>query len=278
MARPKDMPIFISYAYAREPDTQLFAELTKKAIGPNRSLTSFADACNLSKSTVSRILNQQFKSTSSDKVIQAIAANADPQSGVTAELLLKAQGRVPVRIDGVQINYNSPIANAVVPTSSTKRRSAKSTGLHSDIAQEIICNALLEKGYRISVIDQKNVVSIPGLSYKADFVIEINNAQKRLGFNRWAFDVHMDGIRPIMHKMSWIFGTAYLESFRDHKTKMSLIVDNKAEFDEVKKLLQQVQIHDLVSIILIDANNRRIVEEFQIPTKDRLCAPVIIMD
>lgn len=277
MSRPKGMPIFISYTHASEPDTQLFAELTKKAIGPDRSLTNFASACELSPSTVSRIVNQQFKTPSSDKVIQAIAANADPKSGVTAEILLKAQGRVPVQISEVTLDPNSILAKSVT-TPLTKRRKAKGTGLHSEIAQEIIQTALLKKGYRISVVDKKNVVSIPGLQYRADFVVEINRGPANLGFNRWAFDVHMDGVRPIMQKLSWIFGTAYLESFRDKKTKMSLIVNNKTEFDEVKKLLKQVRIHDLVSIILIDANKRQIVEEFLVPTKDDLRAPVIIMD
>ena len=277
MARPKEMVIFTSYAHAKEPDTQLFADLTKRAIGPNRSLTSFASACKLSPSTVSRIVNQQFKSPSSDTVIQAIAANAAPGSGVTEELLLKAQGRVPVQITGVTVNPNSPIMQAVVPPI-TRRRRSKSTGLYSDIAKEIIQTALLKKGYRISVVDQANVITIPGMSYQADFVVEIHKGKEKLGFNKWAFDIHMDGVRPMMHKLSWIFGTAYLDSFRDRKTKMSLIVNNQEEFNDVKKLLQQVRIHDLVSIILIDANNRRIVEEYQIPTKSIAGDPVIIMD
>lgn len=278
MPRKKGLSIFISYAYAEQPDPVLFAELTKKAIGPDRSLTNFADLCNLSPSTVSRIINQQFKTTSSDEVIKAIADNADPRSGVTADLLLKAQGRVPIQFIDARPNHKGSTASSRKDTHSICRRKPSSLGLYHDVAREIIQTNLLKKGYHISLGSNRNLISLPGLQYRADFIVELTADNTALEFDKWAFDVHMNGIRPIMHKVSWIFGAAYLESFRERRIKVSLIVDNPTEYEEVKKLLQNIQINDFVSIILIDANKRCIIQEFQIPTKDGFVTKPLLIE
>lgn len=275
MPRKKGIPIFISYAHAERPDPQLFAELTKKAIGPDRSLTSFADSCNLSPSTLSRIINQQFKTTSSDEVIKAIADNADPHSGVTADLLLKAQGRVPVQFVDARVNLENPAARALIGNHVTRRKRPSSSGLYHDVAREIIQTNLLNKGYHISV-SNNNAVLIPGLQYRPDFTVEIAANDSGIDFDKWVFSVHLNSIRPIMQKLSWIFGAAYLESFRNRRIKLSLVVDSQTEFEEVKEALQSIQIYDYISIILIDTNIRSILEEFQIPTKDKtLAAPLL---
>lgn len=277
MPRKKGIPIFISYAHAEKPDPQLFAELTKKAIGPDRSLTSFADSCKLSPSTLSRIINQQFKTTSSDEVIKAIADNADPHSGVTADLLLKAQGRVPIQFVDVRLNVDNPAAGALFGTYGVRRRRPNYSGLYHDVAKEIIQTCLLNKGYHISVNNSSDDDFIPGLQYRSDFVIEIAANDSILDFDKWIFAVHMNSIRPIMQKISWMFGAAYLESFRDRRMKLSLIVDNQSEFEEVKKSLQTIQIYDYISIILIDTNARSAIEEFQIPTRDNSLASPLLM-
>ena len=278
MPRKKGLSIFISYAHAEKPDPELFAELTKKAIGPDRSLTNFADLCNLSPSTVSRIVNQQFKTTSSDEVIKAIADNADPRSGVTADLLLKAQGRVPIQFIDARPDTKGSTVSSRKDTHSLGRRKASSLGLYHDIAREIIQTNLLSNGYQISVNNNSNIISIPSLQYRADFIVELAKGGSTLEFDKWVFDIHMNGLRPIMHKVSWIFGAAYLESFRDRRIKVSLIVDNPTEYEEVKKLLQTIQITDLVSIILIDAKKRCVVQEFQIPTKDGFVTKPLLIE
>ena len=278
MPRKKGLSIFISYAHAEDPDPELFAELTKKAIGPDRSLTNFADLCNLSPSTVSRIINQQFKTTSSDEVIKAIADNADPRSGVTADLLLKAQGRVPIQFIDARPNRKSSTNPSRKNVHSIGRRNSSSLGLYHDIAREIIQTNLLNKGFHISVKNNSNIISIPGFQYRADFIVELTEENATLEFDKWAFDIHLNGIRPIMHKVSWIFGAAYLDSFRDRRIKVSLIVDNPTEYEEVKKLLQAIQIDDLVSIILIDANRRRVIQEFQIPTRDGFVTKSLLIE
>ena len=55
-------------------------------------------------------------------------------------------------------------------------------------------------------------------------------------------------------------------------------MDNPTEYEEVKKLLQAIQIDDLVSIILIDANRRRVIQEFQIPTKDGFVTKPLLIE
>ena len=81
-------------------------------------------------------------------------------------------------------------------------------------------------------------------------------------------DVHFGDKRPLMHKLCWLFGTAYLESPLKNGIKASLIVTDKDEFEDAKDRLMDVRIEDVISLILVDINKRTVLEEFFVPMKD----------
>lgn len=268
MPRKKSSPIFISYTSVNRPDNAAFAELVKKAIGPDRTVSEFAEVCGVSPSTMSRIVKNQFKNPSSDIVIKAIADNADPTGGVDADALLRASGRAPIQLDGPTQAFVS------VPTEAGKTAllaevitGRKGEPLNNLIARETIQNALLAAGFGIKVSAGENIISIPGLRYKADFCIDLN-MNEDLGFDKWAFDVCLSSVRPITHKLSWIFGAAYLDSTRDRRIKVSLVVSDQNDFDNTKSTFSSIKIHDLVSVVLIDPKLQTVIDEFQIPTDD----------
>lgn len=268
MPRKKSSPIFISYASVGRPDNAAFAELVKKAIGPDRTVSEFAEICGVSPSTISRIVKNQFKTPSSDVVIKAIADNADPVGGVDADSLLRASGRAPIQLDGpTHVFVNAPTDAGKSKLLAEVVTGRKGEPLNNIIARETIQNALLSAGHGIKVSPGENIISIPGLRYKADFCIDLDSGED-LGFDKWAFDACLASVRPITHKLSWIFGAAYLDSTRDRRIKVSLVVSDPNDFDNTKKTFSNIKIHDLVSVVLIDPRAQIIIDEFQIPTVD----------
>lgn len=73
-------------------DGRRFAALLEAAIGPDRNTSTFARVCGVNQATLSRILSAKNKGPSSQAILRAIADNACPNSGVTYELLLVANG------------------------------------------------------------------------------------------------------------------------------------------------------------------------------------------
>lgn len=68
-----------------------------RAKGDKRTMKQFAQECGVSPSTMSRIVHQGIRGTSSDRLIKTIAEHADPESGVTIDALMAAHGMVLVR-------------------------------------------------------------------------------------------------------------------------------------------------------------------------------------
>lgn len=68
------------------------ARLLIKAKGNGRSMRQFADECGVNHSTFSRIANKMFKGASTEKLIRTIAEHADPESGITLDALMAANG------------------------------------------------------------------------------------------------------------------------------------------------------------------------------------------
>lgn len=269
---------FPGYVRVSEPDKEELARLTALAKGENRSLREFAAACGVSTSTLSRIINLKSDSETpnSDSLIAAIAENADPESGVTLGMLLDAHGIAPMMLanidsgelgSSVVISSNIPISNDIVRTDGTIIKGTKMTNLRENLCREILQNELLSRGYEVSVELRKNIVfSADKLRYIADFVFE-TNALEDCGIKKWAFDVHNGVMRPLMHKMSWVFGMSYLDPLRNKNMKFSMITTEEKAFEDAKGRFSDVRIPDLISIIYIDINNRRVVDEYIIPTE-----------
>lgn len=291
MPRKKKENIFPDYVRVRYPDMAVLAALTKKAIGPNRSVTEFAEACGLAASTISRILNEKFTNPVSDGVIAAIAKNADPESGVTLEDLLAVHGLIPI----VYVNEGKaiPLDESVGPKKPPKKQVKDGAILqrqygalldfdtsiiskaienawratNEDILprrfREIIQNALVDHGYSIELLKDFDIVNLSQFRYKTPFTF-ITNAVEIDGLQKWAFDIHDDIRFSLYQKISWIFGTAYLESPYRHGIKVSLVTMDTDQFNEAKEKFSTITIPDCISIILVDITKKQVMEEYQI--------------
>lgn len=85
-----------NYIGLSDPNRKELALLLKKAKGGGRSMRQFAEECGVNQSTFSRMENQVFTGASSEKVLRAIAEHADPESGVTLDMLMAANGMAKI--------------------------------------------------------------------------------------------------------------------------------------------------------------------------------------
>ena len=275
MGKPKKTDILSEFERVSKPDIPLFAELTNQAKG-DRSVTEFAECCGVNASTMSRIINGRFSSPVSDELVVAIAANADPRSRVSFEALLEAHGlKMPKKtrelVDDLQEMLNEKVANLGVTIDTDGRKSflGKGESMLEQNAREIIQNDLLEKGFKVSVEQEVDVLDGPVFSYTADFAID-TDALNADGLEKWIFEVKLGSRIEVIRTLDRFFGCFYFDSPAAKKMKFTLAVFDKPSFYRVKDALEDREIPDCFSIMLLDARNRSVQYEYIV---DRLGHP-----
>ena len=98
--RKIDMTELANYIRIRPPDKEKLAELLVRAKGASRSMRQFALDCGVNPSTLSRIVNMKTSGACTDELLQKVAQNSDTESGITFEILMDANGKVPRRMTG----------------------------------------------------------------------------------------------------------------------------------------------------------------------------------
>lgn len=138
--------LFLPVAKTHEPDKQALAALLNRAKG-DRTLKEFAGLCNVNPSTLTRIMQQTNRGSSTLELIEAIADNAAPESGVTLDALLTANGYTRIYSPSSMPAYASHVEamarnailngllfkNAEVHLESTRCQISKSMGFQPDI-------------------------------------------------------------------------------------------------------------------------------------------------
>ncbi|MFR1286972.1 MAG: hypothetical protein ACLSCD_04985 [Subdoligranulum sp.] len=89
--------------------------------------------CGVNPSTLSRIVNMKTSGACTDELIQKVAQNSDPESGITFEILMDANGKVPRRMTG---KYTSKEFEATEKS-----------------ITDIIFKELEDRGYRTSILE-----------------------------------------------------------------------------------------------------------------------------
>lgn len=126
-----------------------------------------------------------------------------------------------------------------------------------------IQNMLVDLGHSIQLHKDYDISTLPQFRYKAHFAFT-TDAVAGYGLDKWAFEVLIDDKFTAVQKLSWIFGTAYLDSPYKAGTKVSLVIFDEEEFELVKDKFAGIAIQDCVSVILMNKKDYEIIEEFQI--------------
>ena len=277
MPRRKTTSEFPGYVRVGPPNYEVLAGLVKKAIG-SRSLAEFSEVSGISPSTLSRIINNKFTSPSSDSVIARIIENIEPESGVTREDILTAHGIAPLLLDANSDNVGnidwsrtiisgqagSGKSSTLIKAIEDSVRASGNASVVEKVCQEAIQNRLLQRGCSLSLIRKFDIISLDSVHYRADFTFK-TDALADHGIEYWAFDVADTSYRPLMHKLSWVFGTAYLQPLRERAIKMSLVTTDKEQFEDTKERFTGITIQDDISIVLVDMTTGSVSDEYQIP-------------
>lgn len=229
---------------AGEVDREKTVDLFNRAMGP-RSKRKFADDLGVNVSSVSRISNGQVNEIS-PPLLAKIAFYADPNSGVTLDQLMEAQGLI----------------------NSNERE--KLSSRYGEECRRIMVDELLRRGYSVNYGSQSEFNDIQKQLF-ADFVIKTN----ALGSDdaRWIVECKMMSqysMLPIGTGRSkiWIDSAMAFYYCGGKAGRISLIVDNRAVFEQMKTRMSELTVPNEISVILISTNQGKVLDEYAVPLTD----------
>lgn len=223
-------------------DPETLIELIRAAMG-NRSQRKFAGEIGVNVSSISRILSGKV-SEISDTLLAKIAANAAPDSGVTIEKLMAAQG--------------------VVEAENRRELGRK----FEENCRRIFADELLRKGYSVSYPTELSCKS----RYLYDFGIQTDALPKGNGL--WLVNVRMMSGRVLLptgmgSTQIWI-DSAMAAYYRGESIgRISMVVELRSMFEQIKTRLEEVPVRDEISVLLISEGAGKIVDEYIAPLIDK---------
>ena len=283
MGRKKITNLFPDYIRTGKADLETLSQLVLRAKG-SRSMNDFAKECEVNTSTISRIINMKNTTACSDDVLMAISKAADPESGVTLEQLLMANGMVKLVPAGTEGAVVSPtqIVFGLADIAEEKQIESVSNELLQgarkylsesrleENCRESLQNSLLLGGYLVELLPYNKMDWPRNRQFKGDFAIRTNALQEE-GIDIWLFDCksYTAGIgRGTIGQMNRLFGMAYMDSPREHGIKVSIVVDHSIMIEQARDYYAGYKIRDYFSFVLIDSADRRVIDEFCIPRID----------
>lgn len=233
--------VILKSAYrTKEGDPEKLIDLIKAAMG-KRSQRKFAEDLGVNVSSISRILSGKVSEVS-DMLLAKIAANADPDSGVTLEALMDAQGMV------------------------VAESRAQLASKFEENCRRVIADTLLQKGYTVAYLEEPQRYAS---RYLCDFEIRTNAVKGE----RWLFEVKMYSQYSILptgvgSSRIWLDSAMAAYYRGENIGRVSLVVDHRAIFEQMKERLKEAPIRDEISVILISVGAGKVIDEFVAPMND----------
>lgn len=265
-----------TYIRVDSPDKERLSDLVVRAIGPSRNQTEFAKVLGVNPSTLSRIINKKNSGASSDDLILSIADHADPGSGVTEEMLMRAHGMVPDRDERGRIMYSRQLNEE-----------------YSENVIKQISTEILDRGYSVNrMMREVRYPVVQGTaSLRADIVVETNAVEG--GNHLWAFDCLLPRMfqgysaagriseptihdkmrfagRNIFDRIGRILALEYagIVHKEDIPEKFSLVIADREAYAYVIERYKDFSFPRQFSFILLDLEYGYIVEEFNCKRAD----------
>ena len=226
---------------AGDVDREQTVDLFNLAIGP-RSKRQFADDLGVNVSSVSRISNGQVNEIS-PQLLAKIAFYADPNSGVTLDQLMEAQGLVD------------------------SRGREKQSLQYEQECRRIMADELLSREYSV-FYGSKNDLGLTEEYKIGDFSLRTNalGAENAL----WIIEcktMTQYSMLPIGSGRSriWIDRAMAYYYCGGKAARISLVVDHSAVFEQMKKRMSVYTIPNEISVILISTKQGKVLDEYVAP-------------
>ena len=238
-----------------DPDLDRFAELVVAAKGA-RSMRAFAQACNLNPATFTRITKKLNTGSSRTKLIESIAANADPESGVTLALLADANGYTLQEVHTI----SERISNQPVFTNS--KTSAPYISVHAIITQAL---TIENPGIKVRR-NSWHLSEYPFL--KPDLLLDVksNDNNDELLFVEYLSQHNLTPQQIFGRFCQYIL----IDSFKvDNLPPIGflLAISNATAYDNTLEVFGNKRMPINVSLIFVDLENGEITKKHKFPRK-----------
>lgn len=248
-----------SYIFKKthEMDKDKFAELLNAAKGA-RTMKDFSEICGVNPSTFTRIIQKANKGSSSTELLEAIAENAIPNSGVTIEALADANGYTVERDWGIKAlklttmgtNIETLVRNVLVQELLDRNAEVRMGNIRYNFGKTMALSpdALIMTdafGKKDEVWFVDSIATTMDAKTKS-----INKTTlKRMAFDRLSRFVFIS-----MNK---------IELFRP--SRFSLVFFDKDIFNLIVEEFSETLVPTYITLILIDTLNSTISDEFVLP-------------
>lgn len=248
-----------SYIFKKthEMDKDKFAELLNAAKGA-RTMKDFSEICGVNPSTFTRIIQKANKGSSSTELLEAIAENAIPNSGVTIEALADANGYTVERDWGIKAlklttmgtNIETLVRNVLVQELLDRNAEVRMGNIRYNFGKTMALSpdALIMTdafGKKDEVWFVDSIATTMDMKTKS-----INKTTlKRMAFDRLSRFVFIS-----MNK---------IELFRP--SRFSLVFFDKDIFNLIVEEFSETLVPTYITLILIDTLNSTISDEFVLP-------------
>ncbi len=262
----------MEYIGVRIPDKMLIASLINEARG-SRTMAQLADACNVSASMLSRLVNGKITKPMSVEVIRSIAENAEHQSPSLFERLARANGLVPKH----QYEQQKARGDSEHRSRIEERREQETK------AQNIIMTELLKRGVPVKLMNWKDAElhSTCGQSLPFDFAIETDLGQGPLV---WSFmiipytlgDVLGEGNAPVgyylrraMQNMSgWFLTDAWEPELLEKRLHTFLFLDGSVYMSFEDTVVIGASVNTDLSFVTLRLEEEKVSFEIYLQRKD----------
>lgn len=223
-------------------DREQTVDLVTRAMG-SRSRRKFSEDLEVNVSSVSRILNGQVNEIN-PVLLAKIAFHADINSGVTLEELMDAQG-----------------------LSDPKSRQQLASRYEED-CRRIMVDELLSRGYAVkyeSATESRQHRMI------SDFTLKTNALEDEDAC--WMVECKMMSQYSMLpigggRAQGWLDSAMAYYYRGGNAGRISLVVDHRAAFEQMKNRMSELSIPNEISVMLISVREGRILDEYVAPLSD----------
>lgn len=225
-------------------DSKLISSLLLAAKGPRRTSADFCKECDISTPTFSRYINGKNKRPCPVEILKKVAAHADPDSNVTYEKLIAANGECEVYAFGSKAEL---LPNEYIG---------------------IIAGTLLHKHYKCQYPDNITSTDIIGLHFSPSWSI-LTDAVMEATQKVWSFifwkelaDITTEAER-FSRQLLMMIAVIHLNyaSF----DKLTFAFTNTELYEEIIRRINSLTIDSWISLLLIDPVTKKITSEHLIP-------------
>lgn len=239
------------YHRVTAPNKESLSELVVRAKGARRSMRQFANECNVNPSTLSRIVNKKTQGANSDDLIATIAEHADPDSGVTFEMLMRAHGMALVSDDSSAIiRLQMETIKAIVLKELLRRfytiRDGQGPWLNSFLGR-----CLISTDMRTDALGKEGAVWLMDIwTLRSSEEKDLKRASDRL--RQWL-----------------LMYVGMLNVDKRQVDRFSIILSNEELYRAVVAEIDSYMVKNDISLILIDIGEEKIIEEYLVRMERR---------